>query len=61
MKIPKNVIILEMSWNSPNPETYQVEVKCHNCGVKYSANIKKGITVKEHQCYNCNQKTLYTV
>ena len=41
--------------------TYNVEVKCGNCGAKWYASIKKGTLVSEHACYNCGKTMLSPV
>lgn len=39
-------------------ETYEMEVRCQNCGKVYSIKIEKGVRVENQECLICGCQTL---
>lgn len=44
---------LQIDTESKKPETYQIKVRCVNCGYEDLTNIPKGQTVDSSECPNC--------
>lgn len=57
----KHIMILELvtdGYSEKDANSYQVCVKCKNCGNQYQATLKKGEWVSQAKCINCNAKAL---